>query len=261
MKNIFTLLFLLAFLNSFGQKSIKSTEMQRKIDSLEKLSSKLNAELKLLKKEIPNVIVANAEGGKCTIYLFQPFGLNIQVRHIRPDFIPENFLCVPGAYTSTKTQIDGLFVENGIEINELINNKLTGACIISNDSIQIIGLQDINSKLISQLILSKKSIFQQTLLVKKNQIVPCKLFGNKENIRRALIQFEDTYCIGESNRPITISEFQESLVNIGAVNAINLDMGTWSEGWYKNHCCEKIIVGEKMVNTNKQSNWIIYTKQ
>lgn len=235
--------------------------MPGKIDSLEKLSSKLNAELKLLKKEIPNVIVANAEGGNCTIYLFQPFGLNIQLHHIRPDFIPENFLCVPGAYTSTKNQIDGLFVEDGIEINELINNKLTGACIISNDSIQIIGLQDINSKLISQLILSKKSIFQQSLLVKKNQIVPCKLFGNKENIRRALIQFEDTYCIGESHRPITISEFQESLVNIGAVNAINLDMGTWSEGWYKNHCCEKIIVGEKMVSTNKQTNWLIYTKQ
>jgi len=261
MKTICTLLFLLLFLNAGAQKSITTSEMQRKIDSLEKLSGKLNAEIKMLKKEIPNVIVENAEGGNCPIYLYQPFGLNIQVRHIRPDFTPENFLCVPGAYTSIDTQIDGLFIEEGIEINEIMNNKLTGACIISNDSIQFLGLEEINSNLISQVKMSKKSMFQQSLLVKNNHIVPCELFRSKENLRRALIQFKDTYCIGESQRPITISDFQESLIKIGAVNAINLDMGTWSEGWYKNHCCEKITVGEKMISTNKQTNWIIYTKQ
>jgi hypothetical protein len=261
MNNLCTLLFLLLFLNASAQKSIMNTEMLRKIDSLEKFSSKLNAELKLLKKEIPNVIIENAEGDICTIYLYHPFGLTIQLRHIRPDFITENFLCVPGAYTSTNNKIDGLFVEDGVEINESINNKLTGACIISNDSIQFLGFEEINSELISKLKLSKKSMFQQSLLVKNKHIIPCELFGSKKNLRRALIQFKDTFCIGESQRPITISEFQESLVNIGAVNAINLDMGTWSEGWYKNHYCEKIIVGEKMISTNKQSNWIIYTKQ
>jgi len=259
MNHIFTLLFLLLFLNASAQKSTMSTEMLRKMDSLEKLSGKLNAEIKLLKKEIPNVIVENAEGGICTINLYHPFGLTIQLRHLRPDFIPENYLCVPGAYTSTTDQIDGLYIEDGIEINETINNKLTGACILSNDSIQFLEFEEINNTLISQLKLSKKSMFQQSLLVKNKHIIPCDLFLSKVNLRRALIQFKDTFCIGESQRPVTISEFQEALVNIGAINAINLDMGTWSEGWYKNHNFEKITVGEKMYSTNKQSNWIIYT--
>ena len=257
MNNFCILLFLLLFLNAGAQKSIKNTEMPKNIDSLEKLSGKLN----LVKKEIPNVIVVNADGGICAINLYQPFGLKIQLRHIRPDFIPENYLCVPGAYTSVETQIDGLYIEDGIEINESINNKLTGACILSNDSIQFLEFEEINSELISQLILSKKSFFQQSLLVKNRQIIPCKIFYSKENLRRALIQINDTFCIGESQRPITIADFQEALVNIGAVNAINLDMGTWSEGWYKNNLNEKIKVGEKMVSTNKQTNWIIYMHQ
>ena len=232
MKTILTLLLLLLFINAGAQK----------------ISN-------------PHVYIENAEGGNCTITLYHPIGLNIQLRHIRPDFTPENFLCVPGAYTSIDTQIDGLYIEDGIEINESINNKLTGACILSNESIQYLELEGINSQLINQIKLSKKSMFQQSLLVKNNQIVPCDLFRNKENLRRALIQFKDTYCIGESQRRVTISEFQESLVNIGAINAINLDMGTWSEGWYKNQSGEKITVGEKMISTNKQRNWIIYTKQ
>jgi hypothetical protein len=261
MKNICTILILIASLNAFGQISTKSTEMSKHIDSLEKLSGKLNAELKLLKQEIPGVIVSNVEGGNCIIRLYQPFGLNTQLRHTRPDFLPENFLCVPGAYTSTTDQIDGLFIEDGIEINEVVNNKLTGACIISNDSIQFIEFQDINSELISRIISSKKSFFQQSLLVKNKQIVPCTLFGHTGNTRRALIQFEDRYCIGESNRPIPISEFQESLLSIGAVNAINLDMGSWSEGWYRNHSCEKISIGVNKASTYRQSNWIIFTKQ
>ncbi|MGL2988065.1 phosphodiester glycosidase family protein [Flavobacterium sp. RSSA_27] len=213
-----------------------------------------------MKKEIPNVIISNAEGGNCTINLYQPFGLKMQLSSNRPEFNQENFLCVPGAYTTTQNQIDGLCVVDGIKKNNLINPKLNGVAIISDKTIRIVRLQDFNDNLLNQVVSGKKSIFQQTLLIKDNQIVPCNLFGIKENRRRALIQFEDFYCIGESSRPLTISEFQESLVNIGAVNAVNLDMGTWSEGWYKNNCKEKIIIGEYMYNTNRQTNWLLFTK-
>ena len=263
---IWTLLFLLSFLNASAQKSLTDTELQRKIDSLEKRSGNTISDPKLIKNLFPllkpSVIVENVEGGNCTISLYTPYGLNIRLRHIRPEDTPENYLCVPGAYTSIATQIDGLYIEDGNVISESINNKLTGACILSKDSIHFLGLDEINSQLISQIKLSKKSMFQQSLLVKNNQIVPCDLFHNKENLRRALIQFKNNYfLIGESQRPVTIGEFQEALVNIGAINAINLDMGTWSEGWYKNHKGEKITVGEKMFSTNKQTNWIIYTRQ
>jgi len=266
MKIIWTLLLLLLFLNASAQKSLTDTELQRKIDSLEKSSGKSISDPKLIKNLYPiitpHVIVENVEGGICTISLYTPLGLTIRLSHIRPDFTPENYLCVPGAYTSIHTQIDGLYIEDGNVISDSINNKLTGACILSKDSIQILGLAEINSQLISQIKLSKKSFFQQSLLVKNNQIVPCDLFHNKENLRRALIEFKDNYfLIGESQRRVTIGEYQEALVNIGAINAINLDMGTWSEGWYKSHSSEKITVGEKMFSTNKQTNWIIYTRQ
>ena len=265
MKNICTLLLLLLFFNASAQKSLTITQMNRNIDSIEKLSGSTRLDPKLIKNLYPllkpNVIVENADGGNCTISLYHPFGLTIHLRHLRPDFTPENYLCVPGAYTSIDTQIDGLYIEEGIGINETINNKLTGACILSSDSIQFLGFEEINSQLISQIKLSKKSMFQQSLLVKNKQIVPCDLFHSKKNLRRALIQFKDNYfLIGESQRRVTISDFQEALVKIGAINAINLDMGTWSEGWYKNQTGEKITVGEKMYSTKRQMNWIIYTK-
>jgi hypothetical protein len=265
MNHIFTLLLLLLFFSASAQKNKTITQMNREADSLEKASGDTRLDPKFVKNFYPflkpHVFVENADSTN-SISLYTPFGLIIQLRHIRPDFNPENYLCVPGAYTSVNTQIDGLYIEDGIEINETINNKLTGACILSNDSIQFLGLDEINSQLISQVKSTKKSMFQQSLLVKNNQIVPCNLFYDKKNLRRALIQFKDNYfLIGESQSRVTISDFQESLVKIGAINAINLDMGTWSEGWYKNQNGEKITVGEKMYSTNKQTNWIIYTRQ
>lgn len=260
MNKILSLLFLLLVLTTTAQKSTMTSQLQDRIDSLMYLNSRLNAEITLLKKEIPNVMIEPADGGKCTINLYHPFGLTLQLHHLRPDYTPDNFLCVPGAYTTMDNQIDGLYIEDGIEITGVINNKLTGACIVSKDSLHFFRFEEIDSTLISQIKLQKKSFFQQSLLVKDREIVPCRLFGTRENLRRALIRFKDTFCIGESQTRVTIMDFQEALQKIGAIDAINLDMGTWSEGWYKNHSNEKVTVGEKMYSTNKQSNWILYTK-
>ena len=67
--------------------------------------------------------------------------------------------------------------------------------------------------------------------------------------------------MGESRKPISIQEFQESLLKIGAVNAIYLDMGSYSEGWYKNYDRRKVVIGEKMTDTDKQTNWLIYKEE
>jgi len=233
--------------------------LERNLDSLTVITVKLKNTLDYLEKEIPGIIISNS-GGNSSIRLFRNFGLNISLSHQRPSFNPETFLCVPGAYTSIDNKIDGLFIENGVEINNQINIKLTGMCIIMSDSIQILKLEEMKPDMINKIKISKHSFFQQTLLVRNSKIAYCELFGNIENKRRALIQFNDSYCIGESNVPMSIGKFQESLIGIGAVNAINLDMATWSEGWYKNQCCEKKIIGENMINTQKQTNWIVFTK-
>lgn len=238
----------------------KNDKLEIKLDSLDKLSNELKAEIKWIKKENPSIITEKIETRNCELLLFHPFGLNIQLKHDRPIIDNNNFLSIPAAYTSKQYQIDGLFIENGVEINALINSKLTGACIITNDNLQIIPFQDINEDLINELKLAKASFFQQTLLIQNNEIFPCKLFNNKKNLRRALVKFKKFSCIVQSSS-VTIGAFQESLVNIGAISAVNLDMGTWSEGWYNNTNCDNIQIGETMSNTDKQTNWLIYSNK
>ena len=70
----------------------------------------------------------------------------------------------------------------------------------------------------------------------------------------------NTLLYSRKAKPVSIRKFQELQIEIRAVNALYLDMGTWSEGWYKNYFREILEIGETMVNTNKQSNWIIYKK-
>jgi hypothetical protein len=50
------------------------------------------------------------------------------------------------------------------------------------------------------------------------------------------------------------------LISNNIKNAIYLDMGTYSEGWYKNDDGKINTIGEDMKNTDKQSNWIVYEK-
>jgi len=148
----------------------------------------------------------------------------------------------------------------GIGISPLVNSWLTGACILSDTGIRIVEYKEVTTALLNDVKRLKQSLFQQSLLLKNSAIVECKLFGNRKNVRRALIQFEDFYCIGESDKPLTIQEFQQSLLEIGAIDAINLDMGTWSEGWFKDANNSKVTIGENMSNTQRQTNWIVYRK-
>ena len=134
-------------------------------------------------------------------------------------------------------------------------------CIIAENSINIESSKVINDSLLQNVIVQKKSLFQQTLLLKNGEIIDCNLFGSNSNLRRALIEFEDnTFFVAESSRNVTITEFQKALKEIGAMDAINLDMGSWSEGWYKNFD-GSIKIGENFLNTHRQTNWIIYSNQ
>jgi hypothetical protein len=209
---------------------------------------------------IPKVVVLESKSKICTIRLYKPVDVNLELKNQRPEFNDENFLCVPAAYTTPGNQIDGLFIVQGREVNPLENSKLTGACILSDSGIRMIDHKELTTGLLNDVKQSKQSLFQQSLLLKNSAIVECKLFGDRKNVRRALILFEDFYCIGESDKPLTIQAFQQSLLEIGALDAIYLDMGTWSEGWYKDANNDKVTIGETMSNTHRQTSWIVYRK-
>jgi exopolysaccharide biosynthesis protein len=229
------------------------------IDSLKKVIQTKESEMKWIKRKNPGVIVVNQEASTCAINFFYPFGLKVEIVDKRPDFNDKTFFCVAGAYTSKSGTIDGIFINNGQIINYTYNNELTGLCITRNDSLIIETKDKLNDELIKKVVSEKSSLFQQTLLIKNGLIVDCNIFGDAVNLRRALIKFNDgSYLVGESHRAMSIQEFQSALKEIGAIDAINLDMGSWSEGWYKSNN-GKMSIGENFLNTNRQTNWIVYS--
>lgn len=261
MKYVSTFTFVLLVFTSCSQSSDLFVDLKNSNDSLIQKIQAPQIYIQALEKRIPAVSVKNVLSKSCTIKLLIAFGVNLELELKRPKKDNQNFLCVPAAYSTTGNFIDGLFISNGMVVNQDVNPLLTGACIVYSNSIRIIRHDEINEALKTEIVKAEQSFFQQTLLVKDSQLVNCNLFGERKNVRRALIQFNDYYCIGESDRPITIKEFQESLIEIGASDAINLDMGTWSEGWYKDSDNRTVTIGETMTNTPRQTNWIVFVKK
>lgn len=230
-------------------------------DSLIQIISDQQTYIQELKNSVPAIIIIEVQCRSSNIILFSPFDVTLELWHRRPPNDGQISLCVPAAYTTPQNKIDGLFIEYGEVINSVINPSLTGVCILSDTGISITGNEGLTEAMKERIIQVKHSLFQQSLLLKDKSIVECNIFGTRRNVRRALIQFNDFYCIGESDRPVTILEFQQCLFETGAKNAINLDMGSWSEGWYINALNKKVTIGENMSNTSRQTNWIVYRKR
>lgn len=208
----------------------------------------------------PCVSISEIETPSFALISYEKCGLIVELTNVRPIFNNKTFFCVPLAYTSPRKSIDGMFILKGNVINSVINNKLTGFCIISNYGVTIGDRNSLSDSIINGVVDSDNSLFQQTLLINNSSLIDCDLFGEKENLRRAIIKYQDVYYVVESHRPVTIREFQKGLLEVGVLSAINLDMGTYSEGWYKDENCNKIKIGEKMWNTNLQTNWLVFRR-
>jgi len=207
------ILLIAVFFLSCNSESNKVKILNGRIDSLEAICSKtpiieniidsLHAKNNnQLSKLIPNVIRHNAIPIKIPVNLYEPFGLNIEIIHARPQFDSDVFLCVPAAFTTRNTKIDGLFIEKGKIINDSINSELNGACIINLGGIEIIRSEIIDSALIEKIKNKGESIFQQVLLIHDSKIVECKLWKNVANLRRALVKLGGDFYVVESHGPV-----------------------------------------------------------
>ena len=223
------------------------------IDSLKKEIIIKDKNYQQLKEMAPKVRIKRID--EDSIVLFEPVEVSIELTHNRPQIDSETFLCVPAAFTSPQITIEGLFFENGILINDSEPTIQNGTCIVKSNNIEILETTDIDRSFIES---NKYSLFQQILLIYNSQIIECNIWGNRRYLRRALIIKNNKYFIAESYYPVSISTFQRQLQNIGTLHAIYLDMGTWSEGWVKDCNGEIIIIGENMINTNRQTNWIVF---
>jgi hypothetical protein len=251
---------LLVLLLCFSFLSCNLKEKNVNLQLLQKDISKLKIEVNNLKKETQNLKIENAELEVTEIgvlKLFAPKNLTVSLYSKRPQKNSKIYLVVPAAFTDPTTKIDGLFIENGNYISSRINKKLNGVCIIFNNKVQFINSVALNENLVNDVITKKQSLFQQVLLVFNSKIVECPLFKNDLNLRRAIVEIKNHFYIVQSKTKTSILDFQNSLITIQVKNAIYLDMGTYSEGWYREN--NKVIsIGETMTQTNRQSNWLVF---
>ena len=232
-----------------------------KIDSLISVISSLESEIKWLKQDHPFVQVLHIEATTCMIRHFKPVGLTIKLNNVRPDFNKRTFLCVPAAFTSPQQAVDGYFMKEGRVINKTIND-INGFIMFNEQECVIDSIKNLTANRLKIAKEGNYNIFQQFLLVKKSKLIKCEKFKNRKNTRRAIVKYPNgDIFIVESHRPMTILEFQEALVEIGVEDALYLDMGTYSEGWYKSYDHEKIKIGEFFSSTNKQTNWLTFERK
>jgi len=248
--------FLLSLLFSCNSKELKTNNdlLKAEINGLAKEIKNIKKDIQFLKKNGSKILISSTKD----LTIFEPNGLKINIKSIKPITSANTYLCVPAAFTDSAKKIDGLFIEKGNIIGISLNKKLTGACIISDNKIQFADCSSLNDKLLKEVVTKKYSLFQQQLLVFNSKIIKCDLFKGRLNLRRALVEINSDYYLVESKKRVSISDFQNELITNNVSNAIYLDMGTYSGGWFRNNDNRLSIIGETMTKTNSQSNWLVF---
>jgi hypothetical protein len=201
-----------------------------------------------------------------SIDLFRINNFKVEITNQRPSEKDQNiFLCVPAAFTSPNSTIDGLFIKNGEVINSITNANLNGTLIIDSNKDEI-SIQNFSSLealfLIDRCKKNKLSTLQQFLLIRNGKLLVNDPWKGKPNQRRALgIKGTEVYII-ESQSPLSINDFQGFLLDFGIQDAIYLDMGTYSSGW-RRQVDRVLSIGKEATSsgTSKQTNWLILRKK
>ena len=260
--------YILAFLIFVFSSCVRNQEeiVQLKSDII-----KLQIEVDCIKYQINKNLQINFNNWiYCSndLTFYNSANFNITLSSKRPSkSISNAFFCVPAAFTDdpkiNHNLIDGHFIVNGTDISNDVNHDLSGACIFDENNIEIIPSTKLSDVKLAEISAKKRNLFQQFLLVKNKIKVECNKYKSTPNLvkpllRRALVQVNNDFYVVESKARMTLSDFQDSLIKNNFTNAIYLDMGTYSEGWYRGSNGITNTIGEDMVNTSKQSNWLIF---
>jgi len=198
--------------------------------------------------------------------IFHQDKLKLDVSLKRPDKSDKNILlCIPGAYTDlVSLKVDGLFIDNGTVYNKnKINHTLGGAIKIVNGECEIFPTRKgklLNDSLIDLVVSAKGSLFQQIQLIEKGAGARYK--DVKEFQRRAIVKLKNksggiSTAVIESFEHITLTAFTKDLLELGVVDALYTDMGSWDEGWYRKGN-EVETIGRIRSQTDKQCNWVVF---
>lgn len=180
-------------------------------------------------------------------------------------------LCIAAAFTGLADgKVDGAYAVDGKVIQEVPNMRLGGAILLNSKGCKIFPyhaypppsgiIKDptLSAELQKKIKQGKYSFFQQIQVVVNGQ--PERFWDEKVFQRRAIVAYKSgKVAVIESKTALTLAQFSKDLVNLGAHNALYTDMGDWDEGWYRDADGQLHALGTSRRQTEKQSNWIIFT--
>lgn len=195
--------------------------------------------------------------------LLYPEGLSVRLVTRRPDPADERVhLSVAAAYTDLGTDrpLDLLVSGGRLRQTAATVGFLDGALTLVGDSVRIARVAPGQAPPRAQLEGVRRrrgSVLLQELLVwaGRNQRGP----GGGAFQRRALVTLADhRLAVVESEEDaLTLHAFAEDLRELGAANALYLDMGGWDEGWYRTGR-SVVRLGHRRTDTDRQSNWLVF---
>lgn len=172
--------------------------------------------------------------------------------------------CAPSAFTTTTGTVVGIYACKGVLGNAKRISPIGGAILIENGDFNIFPTNKgavFTKDFLASLEKRKASMFQQYQIVQKR--VPAEFKDKKKYQMRSIAKFSDGRTgVIESVGKVGFKQFNSDLVGLGVEDAIYCDMGSWSEGWYRDPKTSALVsIGNDHSNTHKQTNWMTYSEQ
>lgn len=210
-----------------------------------------------------DLIIESKQVGPHAYTVFHQKNPHIRFTLTRPSIAESKIvLAVAGTYTSPQNTVEGFVVLDGKIIQSRERQGWDAAAIFKNGTVEIIQTnngRDLTKNKLQEIAEQGASLIQGHLLVMDSLAQSFKI--QPLHRRRALAIRENSPVIIESNGILDLNEFANDLVQLGVKRAMNLDMGAWSEGWYRDPRTAKIItIGLQNYATDRQSNWIIFSQ-
>jgi hypothetical protein len=182
---------------------------------------------------------------------------HFRITRTRPDPLdPRLSLVVAGTYTSPDDEVEGLFMVDGVVQQERPKSWEGALTIVdARATLQRFVGGDIDAQIRTRLKSRRGSLLQGHLLVDGSTRL--HLRDGPSVQRRAFVQLRERALVIESEGRATLGRFADDLVALGASRALNLDMGAWSEGWYRSSDGGRVILGDDHGATARQSNWLV----
>jgi hypothetical protein len=181
----------------------------------------------------------------------------VDFRLVRPSVQDRTIqLCIPAAFTSQDNKPEGLIFLNGVNKYKYRSTNGSGALFISLGECEILSIEAAND-----LAQNPKnnffSLFQQYQLIRNGRSYE-NPFSKRKLQMRVIAFLNKKIFIIESKNQVESEKFITHLLDIGVTEALYLDMGSWSEGWYRSENDVIVKIGLNRQNTHRQTNWLLF---